>query len=87
LSLAEKRRQVIGLARIDLATCLLANGRECTACIRLCPYQAVVMVSSEDGFETEPQVNSDKCNGCGACEAVCPVRPARAIRVLQGGSS
>jgi ferredoxin len=26
-------------------------------------------------------VDSRKCNGCGACESVCPVRPQRAIRV------
>jgi ferredoxin len=83
MSLAEKRKQVIGPARIDMETCWLANGRECTACIRRCPYQAITLQSSEDVFSTEPHVDLVKCNGCGACEAVCPVRPVRSIRIVK----
>jgi ferredoxin-type protein NapF len=81
LSLADKRRRVIGRARVDLTLCLLAQGRECTACIQKCPYQAMAMRSTDGGFSNEPQVVLDRCNGCGACEAVCPTRPERAIRV------
>lgn len=82
LTLEQKRRALIGLAELDLEICLLANGRECTACIRGCPYEAIIMAASEDGFSNEPRVESAKCNGCGACEALCPTRPRRAIRVL-----
>ncbi len=82
LTLAEKRRHVIGPAVVDLETCLLAQGRECTACIRRCPYGAIAMRSADGSFSNEPAVDQAKCNGCGACEAICPVRPARAIRVL-----
>jgi len=81
LSLVNKRRHLIGQARVDLTVCLLAQGRECTACIRKCPYQAIAMKSSDGGFSNEPQVLPDLCNGCGACEAVCPTSPVRAIRV------
>ena len=28
-------------------------------------------------------IDEEKCNGCGACESICPVRPHRAI-VVQG---
>ena len=82
LPLAEKRRRVIGPAKVDLETCLLANGRECTACLKRCPYEALLMHSPDGGFSNEPRVDLAKCTGCGACEAVCPVRPHRAIRVL-----
>jgi len=81
LSLSDKRRFVIGRAGVDLDRCLLAQGRECTVCIQACPYEAMAMHHSDDGFSNEPSVMLDRCNGCGACEAVCPVEPIRAVRV------
>jgi ferredoxin-type protein NapF len=82
LSLAEKRRQIIGLARLDVATCLMVLGRECNACVQTCPYQAIAVDSSVDPFSPRPHVDPNRCNGCGACETVCPTRPFRAMRVL-----
>ncbi len=82
MSLSEKQRRVIGPAQLDLEICLLAQGRECTACIRRCPYAALHLETSTDGFSTQPRLETAKCTGCGACEAICPVRPRRAIRVL-----
>lgn len=79
LSLAEKRRRVIGPAVVDLDICWLAEGKDCTACIRACPYEALKVFS--DGFDTRPELNLARCTGCGACEVACPVRPRRAIRV------
>lgn len=79
VSLEQKRSRIIGRAAINLGTCLLADGQECTACIRACPYEALTVLS--DGFDSRPELDLTKCNGCGACEAVCPVRPHRAIRV------
>jgi ferredoxin len=81
LSLEDKRRRVIGRAVVDLDNCLLAKGRECTACIRQCPYEAIAMQSLDDGFSNSPRVDPGRCNGCGACEAICPTRPVRAIGV------
>jgi ferredoxin-type protein NapG len=66
---------------VDLDRCLLVQGRECTACIQKCPYQAIAMRSTDGGFSNEPSVVPDRCNGCGACEAACPTRPVRAMRV------
>ena len=84
LPLAEKRRRIIGPAEVNTDACLLANGRECTACIKRCPYDALTMQSTDGGFAHEPRVDRRKCTGCGACEAACPVRPQRAIRVVAG---
>jgi len=81
-SLGEKRQCVLGRVELDLDICLLANGGECIACIKRCPYEAIVRQTSDDPFSTAPRVDLTKCNGCGACEAVCPVRPRRAIRVV-----
>ncbi|MCX8037162.1 MAG: 4Fe-4S dicluster domain-containing protein [Candidatus Sumerlaeia bacterium] len=84
LSAAAKRAYRIGLAQVNCDLCLLANGAECTACITQCPYEAIAIESPDGGFTSQPAVDKQKCNGCGACEAVCPVRPHRAVRVLPG---
>ncbi|MCX6903908.1 MAG: 4Fe-4S dicluster domain-containing protein [Verrucomicrobia bacterium] len=83
LTLSDKRARVIGTAAVDLDLCLLAEGKECTACIRRCPFEALSIQTGNDGFSTAPRVDSAKCNGCGACQAVCPTRPLRAIRVTR----
>jgi ferredoxin-type protein NapF len=81
LTLAEKRRAIIGRAVLDADTCLMALGRECNACVQHCPFDAVAVTTGPDGFSSRPVVDLVRCNGCGACEAVCPVRPRRAIHV------
>lgn len=88
MTIGEKRRVVMGIVRIDIETCALATGGECTACITQCPYEALSIGQSPDGFASQPQLDADRCTGCGACEAVCPVRPTRAIRIFApaGGS-
>ncbi|MBX7207368.1 MAG: 4Fe-4S binding protein [Verrucomicrobiaceae bacterium] len=80
LSLAEKKRSIMGIAKVELSRCWLAEGRDCTACIRSCPYEALSV--SSDGFDSHPALDASKCIGCGACEAACPARPERAIRVF-----
>ncbi len=82
LPLEQKRRHIIGRAQLDLDSCLLAAGQECTECIKSCPFEALAVQSKDGGFSTQPVLDAAKCNGCGACEANCPVRPRRAIRVI-----
>ncbi|MCX7046967.1 MAG: 4Fe-4S binding protein [Candidatus Sumerlaeota bacterium] len=81
LSLKDKSNSVIGFAGVDLGLCLLASNHECNACVPRCPYDAIAVEGTADGFSTMPSVDRKKCVGCGACEMECPVRPQRAIRV------
>lgn len=74
LPLAEKNKQKIGLAHIDSARCLLAIEKECSACVLVCPREAIVEEFSRETYTAMVRVDAARCNGCGACVAVCPPR-------------
>ena len=74
LPLAEKNRRAIGIARIDLAGCLLAREKECGHCIPACPYAAIQESFSDATWTASVRVDAARCNGCGACLRVCPPR-------------
>lgn len=82
LSLKEKMGIQIGLPHIDMNVCLLGDDRECSVCKRWCPYDAIRYVFSETEYTLVPQIDPQKCTGCGACEAACPTEPQKAIIVL-----
>lgn len=42
----------------------------CTACMAICPHDAIEMVGDAMGFPY-PQVNMERCVDCGLCEKVC----------------
>jgi len=97
LTLAEKRRTVMGLAIIDEKRCIpFAEGRDCIVCEEMCPVpgKAIVLekktfVNSE-GKKTSvllPRVRPHSCIGCGICEHYCPVRGESAIRVFPSAHS
>lgn len=44
----------------------------CTACMAICPKQAISMKEDEEGF-LYPYVDTTLCNDCGACNKVCPI--------------
>jgi len=81
LSVEEKAHIQIGLPRVDMDVCLLGNDRECSVCKRWCPYDAIRYVFSETEYTLEPEIDIQKCTGCGACEAACPTKPQKAIIV------
>ncbi len=80
LDLEQKNRYVIGLARVDKSLCLWGMS-DCNTCIRACPFEAVKVTWDEEAYESFPAVDPNKCNGCGACEALCPTGDIKAIRV------
>ena len=87
LSAEGKASRPIGLPQVDMNVCLLAEGRECTECRRWCPHEAIRYVWSESEYTLIPQIDPQKCTGCGACEAVCPTKPNKAIVVVPLGDS
>ena len=82
LDIGKKQQIRIGLARVDMNICLLGEDRECSACMRWCPYNAIRYVFSEAEYTLVPVIDAGKCNGCGACEVACPTSPRKAIRIF-----
>jgi ferredoxin len=80
LNLERKNRYVIGKATVDTSLCLWGVS-ECSACLRPCPYEAIKIRWNEEAYESFPGVDPAKCNGCGACEVVCPTGNLKAIKV------
>lgn len=77
----EKQRIQIGLAVFQKNQCLVvAEHKNCAKCAEHCPTKAIELLPYLGNLFL-PYVNSGFCNGCGACEHFCPVRPDRAIYV------
>ncbi len=91
LTLADKRRQVIGKAYIDQDRCLVWSDRQpCIVCQEMCPLpDKAIRLEVQEVWNPErgtvrlqfPRVVRDLCVGCGLCEYRCPVSGEAAIRV------
>ena len=79
MQLGEKFRASIGLPRVNMDLCLLGGDRECFVCRDWCPYEAIRLVFSEEEYTLTPQIDPERCPGCGACEMACPTEPEKAI--------
>lgn len=76
-------KKVIQIGKVVFVkdNCVVSQlGKNCGACAEHCPTTAVRMVPYKDDLFI-PEVNTDICIGCGACEHPCPVRPHKAIYV------
>ncbi|MBE0536195.1 MAG: 4Fe-4S binding protein [Phycisphaerae bacterium] len=82
MPLDAKPNAKIGLPRVDMRICLLGEDRECSACRRWCPYEAIRYIFCEENYTLVPVIDPARCNGCGACQAACPTDPLKAIQVL-----
>jgi len=81
LTLEEKGKYIIGEALVDGSLCLVTLAeKDCDACAQACPYDAVEIHWDEEQYIAYPLIDIDRCNGCGACEVVCPTE-YKAIRV------
>lgn len=82
LTVNEKVTTQIGIAHFEKDICITyTDGTDCGACSEHCPTQAVRMVPYKGSLRV-PEVNPEICIGCGGCEYICPVRPARAIHIV-----
>ena len=79
LTAKQKQRTSIGLPRVNMDICLLGDDRECSICRNWCPYEAITLEFSPVEYTLTPKIDPAKCPGCGACEAVCPTNPVKAI--------
>ena len=59
-------------AAVDDSTCLSMNGVSCRTCQDSCEPGAI-RFKLQTGGRAEPILDMDRCNGCGACVALCPV--------------
>jgi ferredoxin len=96
LPLAQKKKEVVGLAVFDKNRCLpFAEGVECLVCEEHCPTgeKAIVFEEREvlvEGVATNlkfPRLLKKRCVGCGICETKCPIEGSSAIRVINEGES
>ena len=91
LPLDEKNSRRIGLARIDRQSCVAhAEDKACLVCHAACPVEAIRPIATQTRLSWNdllwiPQVDKEKCTGCGLCEAACPERGA-AIRIATIGT-
>jgi len=82
LSLEEKIFAKVGTARIIKSRCIAwEQDRLCLICDEICPYNAISSQFVTGNPVTVPVMDEDKCNGCGYCEAKCPVVGESAIVV------
>jgi len=81
LDLKEKQLTRIGLAVFEKNLCLVAaDHKPCAKCAEHCPVKAIELLPYLGDLRL-PKIHESLCNGCGACEYYCPVRPDRAISV------
>lgn len=86
LTVEEKMRTRIGLARIDRAVCLpWKKGKECFVCEEHCPVAEKAIKLKEytvDGKTIRrPYIDLKLCIGCGICQTKCPTKPRKGVVV------
>lgn len=50
----------------------------CTACISICPQNAIIMKPDKEGF-LYPIIDTENCIDCGLCNKVCPIKAKKSL--------
>jgi MauM/NapG family ferredoxin protein len=80
-ALRDPRAVRMGRARVVVESCYAHAGVLCRTCVDECPLVGEAILQDA---ELKPVV-TERCVGCGICEARCPA-PAVAIRVVPAGA-
>ena len=77
ISLEEKQKTQIAIASYDPSSCVvIMDGIKCGACAKVCPTGAIQMKENPAvPGQFLPDINKEKCIGCGACKYTCPAMP------------
>lgn len=68
--------KVMGIAKIDIFTCIAHTGSFCTVCSEHCPVDGAIEITNG-----KPRIIEQMCTGCGVCQHVCPA-PANAVLLM-----
>ncbi|HHB11763.1 MAG TPA: 4Fe-4S dicluster domain-containing protein, partial [Chromatiales bacterium] len=67
MALTEPAELLVGLAQLDTGRCLAYNGVLCMSCRSACSAEALRFDA-----RFRPEVDTERCTGCGFCVGVCP---------------
>lgn len=81
IPLKDKQITQIGIAAFNKPKCIVITDKtSCGACAEVCPTSAITLKDIGNNLEI-PEIKTDLCIGCGACEYACPVKTRDAIYV------
>ncbi len=78
---AEDKMKVhrVGTAVVDQSHCWAALGQFCDYCLKECRRHVNAITISPG---CPPEIDQERCDGCGRCEYICPANGSSAIRVV-----